>query len=106
ATVVGRSMEPRIPDGSYGVFRARPAGTRQGKVLLVQYQGPADPETGGAYTVKRYSSEKIVTEDGNLVNVSVTLAPENSEFEPIVLTPEFEDEVQVVAQLLSVLPTQ
>ena len=59
---LGRSMEPRIHDGDYVVFRAKPAGTRQGRIVLVQYRGAADPDTGGSYTVKRYSSEKVAAE--------------------------------------------
>jgi hypothetical protein len=31
---VGRSMEPTIHDGDYLVFRARPAGTQQGNIVL------------------------------------------------------------------------
>jgi SOS-response transcriptional repressor LexA len=58
ARAVGRSMEPAIHDGDLLVFRANPVGTRQGKTVLAQYRGPADPETGGSFTVKRYSSEK------------------------------------------------
>ena len=53
---VGRSMEPAIRDGDFLVFRAKPAGSRSGKTVLVQYRGPADPDTDGAFTVKRYSS--------------------------------------------------
>ena len=37
---VGRSMEPRIHDGDYVVFRAKPAGTRQGRIVL----SPTNPE--------------------------------------------------------------
>ena len=47
------------------VFRAKPAGTRQGRIVLVQYRGEADPDTGGSYTVKRYSSEKVAAEGGD-----------------------------------------
>ena len=36
AQVVGKSMEPAIPDGSYCLFRAPVTGTRQGKIVLVQ----------------------------------------------------------------------
>ena len=43
---VGRSMEPRIHDGDYVVFRAKPAGTRQGKIVLVQYRGAAESGHG------------------------------------------------------------
>ena len=100
AKVVGRSMEPRIHDGDYCIFRAKPSGTRQGKILLVQYQGPADPETGGAYTVKRYSSEKVSSPDGTWRHAKITLSPLNLEFEPIILTTEVEDDIQVIAELI------
>ena len=33
AHVLGRSMEPRIPDGSLNLFRFHPAGSRQGKIF-------------------------------------------------------------------------
>src|SRR5205807_10157756 len=46
ARAIGRSMEPRIIDGDYLVFRARPAGSRQGKIVLAR--GPiVDPDIGG-----------------------------------------------------------
>ena len=60
---VGRSMEPTIRDGDYIVFRAKPTGTRQGRIVLAQYQGPVDPDKAGAFTVKRYSSEKEASDD-------------------------------------------
>jgi len=56
AQVVGKSMEPAIPDGSYCLFTAPIEGTRQGKT--VQLRDAADPETGQRYTIKRYESEK------------------------------------------------
>ena len=39
AQVVGRSMEPLIPDGSYCIFRAPVIGSRQGKRLLIEQTG-------------------------------------------------------------------
>jgi phage repressor protein C with HTH and peptisase S24 domain len=104
ARVVGRSMEPRIPNGSLCVFKRYRAGSRQGKIVLAQYQGPDDPETGGAYTVKRYVSEKSIDPDtGELVGVTVILQPENREYDPIELVPQFEDEVSIIAEFVSVL---
>jgi len=103
AQVVGKSMEPRIPDGSYCVFRAPVQGSRQGKIVLVQHHGLHDPETGGRYTVKRYDSEKITDEAGGWRHARVTLSPLNPEYEPIVLTPESEEDVQIVAEWLAVL---
>ena len=49
AQVVGHSMEPKIPDGSYCLF-APVSGTRQGKTILVQLHDRSDPETGQRYT--------------------------------------------------------
>ena len=40
--VVGRSMEPTIPDGAWCLFRAPVAGTRQGKTVLVQLRENAE----------------------------------------------------------------
>jgi hypothetical protein len=30
------------------------------KIILVEYRGPADPDTDGSYAVKRYHAEKVV----------------------------------------------
>ena len=57
AHVVGRSMEPRIPDGSLNLFRLHPVGSRQGKILLIERFGVLD-ETA-RYTIKRYTSRKV-----------------------------------------------
>jgi len=103
ARVIGRSMEPRLHDGDFCVFRANPAGTRQGKIVLAQYRGPADPETGGSFTVKRYSSGKILDSEGAWRHIRVALSPLNPEFRPIILTPKSDDDVQIVAEFLAVL---
>ncbi|MBU3679804.1 MAG: DUF1998 domain-containing protein [Candidatus Kapabacteria bacterium] len=103
ARVVGRSMEPNIPDGSYCVFRAPVEGTRQGKIVLVQLRKERDPESGERYTVKRYSSEKSTDADGTWRHVKVTLSPLNREFNTIELTPEDEGAVAVVAEFVAVL---
>jgi SOS-response transcriptional repressor LexA len=103
AQVVGQSMEPAIPDGSYCLFTAPVQGTRQGKNVLVQLRDAADPETGERYTVKRYESEKATDEDGTWRHLKVTLKPLNPQFEPIVLTVEDEGTVHVIAELVEVL---
>jgi len=103
AKVMGKSMEPTIPDGSYCLFAAPVVGTRQGRTLLVQLRDTPDPETGERYTVKRYESEKVTSEDGTWRHLKVTLKPNNPEFPPIELTCEDEGSVQVVAEMLEVL---
>ena len=57
AHVVGRSMEPRIPDGSLNLFRLHPVGSRQNKILLIERFGVT--EESARYTVKKYTSSKI-----------------------------------------------
>lgn len=100
---VGRSMEPSIRDGDYIVFRAKPVGTRQGKIVLAQYRGPADPDTGGAFTVKRYSSEKEASDEGGWRHTRVVLSPTNPEYSPIILSKRDAESVQVVGEFVTVL---
>jgi phage repressor protein C with HTH and peptisase S24 domain len=103
AQAVGRSMEPRIHNGDFCVFRAKPVGSRQGKIVLAQYRGPTDPETGGSFTVKKYKSEKIADAESDWRHTRITLSPLNPEYQPIVLTSESEDDVQIVAEFSGIL---
>lgn len=100
---VGRSMEPSIRDGDYIVLRSKPTGTRQGKIVLAQYRGAADPDTGGAFTIKRYSSEKRSDADSDWRHVRITLSPTNKEYQPIVLSGDAADHVSVIAEFVTVL---
>ena len=106
AQVLGESMNRRIPNGAWCLFRAQPEGTRQGKVVVVQRRDGADPDTGGRFTVKVYSSDKIPNEDGGWRHSRITLAPDSDVpgFEPIVLNAEaLGDAFTVVAELVAVL---
>ena len=102
AQVVGKSMEPIIPDGAYCLFAAPVGGSRQGKTVLVQMRDAADPESGERYTVKRYESEKAGDGD-SWQHTKITLKPVNADFEPIVLTGTDEGSLQVVAEVVEVL---
>ena len=105
AQVVGESMNRRIPNGAYCVFRAPVEGSRNGRVLLVQHRGIEDPELGGSYTVKVYERQgEIVTEDGER-RANILLKPDSDDtrFVPIVLTPDDEADVRVIAGLARVL---
>jgi DUF2075 family protein len=64
AQVKGESMNRKIPNGSWCLFDANQAGSREGKIVLVQHRDLQDPDTGGQFTIKTYHSEKIITEDG------------------------------------------
>ena len=102
AQVVGKSMEPTIPDGAWCLFRSPVEGTRQAKIVLVQLRDATDPETNQRYTVKRYKSEKAYEGD-TWRHEKITLDPLNQDFEPIILTNTDEGELQVIAELVEVL---
>lgn len=107
ARVVGESMNRRIPNGAYCVFRTPVVGSRQGKVVLVQHRDITDPDNGGQYTVKVYESIKVPAPDdaGSWRHVDIRLKPETNApgYQPITLRASEEWEVQVIAELLEVL---
>lgn len=106
AQVIGESMNRRIANGAWCLFRARPGGTRQGKVVVVQHRDIADPETGGRYTIKLYESEKVDDGEGGWRHERIILRPDSDQagFAPIVLKlAEGETEFAVVAEMLMVL---
>ncbi len=104
AQVIGRSMEPTIPDAAWCLFRAPVEGTRQGKIVLVQLRDSVDPESGERYTVKRYESEKV-REGESWRQARISLKPLNPDFSAIELSGA-EGELQVVAEFVAVLESQ
>jgi SOS-response transcriptional repressor LexA len=98
AHVEGRSMEPRIPDGSLNLFRLHPVGSRQGKILLIQRFGVTDESA--RYTVKRYTSKKVQTSEDEWHHERIRLEPLNPEFEAWDVEPQ---DFAVVAEWLRVL---
>lgn len=106
---LGDSMLPKIHDGDYLVFQANPSGSKQGKIVLAQYRGPADPDTGGSYTVKKYSSSKVAandsegSEEGEWRHRQITLSPLNPDFEPIILYPKDAGDFKIIGEYLFTL---
>jgi SOS-response transcriptional repressor LexA len=73
----GESMLPKIKDGDLCVFEWSQyhAGSRNGEIVLARtYE--FDPEFDGRYTIKKYSSEKVETED-SWHHVKIELHPLN-----------------------------
>lgn len=102
ARVVGRSMEPLIPDGSLCVFRGHVSGSRNGKRLLIQRLGASD--SSAEFTVKRYLSRKQGIGNGQWEHSEIRLEPLNAEFEPMVFGPEDEgSRFRVLGEFVCVL---
>jgi uncharacterized protein len=105
ARVVGESMNRRIPNGSWCLFKLAPGGTRQGKVVLVQHRDIDDIDTGGHYTIKVYESEKVEHGDGGWLHKKIILKPDTTSqgYEPIVLNGDEAGELKVIAEMVAVL---
>lgn len=94
----GHSMEPRINDGDFCVFRANPAGSRQGKIVLVQHHNFYDSDYAGSYSIKEYSSTKSYGEDGNWQHEKIELLPYNKDYNPIIINSEDAEEFRVIGE--------
>lgn len=87
--VVGESMNKRIPNGSYCLFKQDEGGSRNGKIVLVESTSINDSEFGSGYTVKEYHSVKNISDEG-WKHESIRLKPLSNleEYEDIVLSEE------------------
>ena len=99
----GKSMEPKINDGDYCIFRANPAGSREGKIVLVQNHTSYDPEFGGSYAIKKYSSEKEYNSDGTWQHTSIKLMPLNPSYNTIIVDESESEEFLVIGEFIGVL---
>jgi phage repressor protein C with HTH and peptisase S24 domain len=99
AGIEGRSMEPRIPDGSLCVFRLDVTGSRQGRLVLVEALGRGFNDR---YSVKRYTSRKVQNADGTWEHERIMLEPLNPEFEAWDLERE-DEQYRIIAEFVAVL---
>lgn len=103
--VKGDSMEPRINNNDYCLFRANVVGSRNDKIVLVQHHSIHDLDNGGRYTVKKYKSYK--SKKPGKLNEEVELIPLNKKHKVIVLKDESDEDFKVVAEFIQVLgPTK
>lgn len=104
AQVIGESMNRRIPNGSWCLFKTNPAGTRQGKVVVAQHRDIDDPDLGSSYTVKVYHSEKTMTGD-SWSHERVVLKPNSSDgrFKELAFERDSARDVRIVAELVAIL---
>ncbi len=103
AQVVGKSMEPTIPDGSWCLFQFERGGSRNGLVVLVESRKVADPETNQSFTIKRYKSEKEQLPGDRWRHKKITLSPDNKSFKDLILKNVSGDNFRVVAEFVKVL---
>ncbi len=99
ARIKGQSMDDGrlgIVDGSYSLFELWPAGTRQGKIILVR-GAFHDPETG-SYAVKKYIADQRNEEGRHNRIALVSLNPDKEKYPDIALDPDDDQAVVVIAE--------
>lgn len=102
--VQGESMNKKIPNGSWCLFKKDSGGSRDGKIVLVSHTTIQDSDFGSGYTVKLYQSNKVISQD-NWFHTSITLKPmsNNPKFKDIVLTPDDLSDLKIVGLFICVL---
>ncbi|MFK5949380.1 MAG: S24 family peptidase, partial [Methylococcales bacterium] len=104
ARVVGDSMNKRIPNGAWCLFKQDQGGSRNNKIVVVQHRDIQDADTGGSYTVKRYSSEKV-QEGDEWMHSRIVLKPESymDGYEDLVFDGDEAGELRVVGEFVAVI---
>jgi phage repressor protein C with HTH and peptisase S24 domain len=103
ARITGDSMEPRIPAGSWCLFKPDTGGSRAGRTLVVSHQAISEAGFPVGLTLKRYRSEKVVDPTtGEFRHQRIVLEPLNPAYEAIEIAEEAghdgESRVRVVAE--------
>jgi DUF2075 family protein/phage repressor protein C with HTH and peptisase S24 domain len=102
--VVGESMNKKIPNGSYCLFKQDEGGSRNGKIVLAENTNIHDSEFGSGYTVKEYHSEKKIEND-QWSHQSITLKPlsDNPDYMNIELIEDELNRIKVVGIFVKVI---
>jgi DUF2075 family protein len=104
AKVVGESMNQKIPNGSYCLFKANPGGSRNNDIVLCCHRSIRDAAYAGTYTVKQYFSEKNAVDD-NWRHSRITLKPMSNQkgYEDIVIEDNDVGDFQIVGVFVAVI---
>jgi hypothetical protein len=102
--IVGESMNRVIPNGSICLFKPDIGGSRNGKIVLVEYRDQQDPDFNSSFTIKTYSSEKSLSEE-TWGHESIVLRPNSydSSYKNIVITEENAAGMRVVGEFITIL---
>ena len=103
AQIVGNSMNRRVKDGEWGLFRLNPVDP-EGRPVLVWRPGDLEADGGGQFVLKVFKGEYAQDEDGNRITVACSLVPDSDDdsYKPLLLGKDGV-RAQVVAELLEVL---
>jgi superfamily II DNA or RNA helicase/HKD family nuclease/SOS-response transcriptional repressor LexA len=102
--VIGESMNKIIPNDSICIFKKYFAGSRSGKILLIENIDSFDPDYNSAFTVKTYSSKKTISEEG-YQHKEILLKPNSydNSFKDIVVNEGNSKEMKVHGEFVCVI---
>ncbi len=102
--IVGESMNRVIPNGSICLFKPYTGGSRNGKIVLVENIDIQDQDFNSAFTIKTYSSEKVITDEG-WEHTSIVLRANSfdNSYKNIVINEENGAEMRVVGEFISII---
>jgi hypothetical protein len=97
-------MNRVIPNGSICIFKPYTGGSRNGKIVLAQYMEFTDPDSHSSFTIKTYTSEKTITQDG-WGHDSIVLRPNSfdSSYQSISITEDNKSKFKVVGEFVEIL---
>ena len=104
--IIGESMNRVIPNGSICLFKPYTGGSRNGKIVLVENIDIQDQDFNSAFTIKTYSSEKVITEE-NCEHTSIILRSNSYDdsYKNIILNKENSVGMRIVGEFVSILRT-
>ena len=102
--IIGESMNKKIENGSWCLFKKYSGGTREGKIVLAQHCNIQDSDFGAGYTIKEYHSEKNISEN-SWSHKSIVLKPLSfdSSFYPIELKDEELTDLKIIGEFITEL---
>ncbi len=102
--IIGESMNRIIPNGSICLFKIYSGGSRDGKILLIEYHDLQDPDYNSAFTIKTYSSEKKNTNE-NWYHTTIRLKPNsyNETYKDIIITEENAASMKIIGEFKSII---
>ncbi len=102
--IVGESMNRVIPNGSICLFKMYCGGSRNGKIVLVENRDIQDQDFNSAFTIKTYSSEKVISEN-SWEHTSIILRPNSfdNSYKNIIINEENGLGMRVIGEFVKIL---
>lgn len=102
--IIGESMNRKIKNGAWCLFKKDSGGTREGKIVLVEDYNIQDSSFGAGYTVKTYHSKKNISNE-SWSHESIILKPSSfdSKFKDIILEGDEINSLKVIGEFVTTL---